>query len=149
MKNMGCVQNKKVHQFQSTSKPFPVSLFTAVPFTLPCSSQSFQTCTTPPWGRWRSGGSDRWSPGRRWAGNGSDLRTRSAWSAPTPSCLGNGAQGSLGRQRSRMKISDRKVKLDGKQPACGLEVVAKTQERKAHNGTCVTWFNQDSSERIL
>lgn len=81
----------------------PASLHPRVlPFIPPCCSHSSQTSTRARW-EWRpSAGRGRWLRGKQWAGNGSDLQTRSAWSAPLPSCLGSAAQESLERLRSRL-----------------------------------------------
>lgn len=134
----------------------------------PCSSHSSQTSTRPPWGWQISVGSGCWLLSKQRAGNGSDLQTRSMWSAPLPFCLGSTAQGSLERQRSRLKIGDHKEKLHVKNLICSLNIVPvhmlvfnclttdKTKETNAHNGTRVTYLNprqssheKHSSERIL
>lgn len=102
-------QNHKNHLSAASFARRPLN---GPPFTPPCSSRSSQTSTRAPWGRRLSVGSGCWLPGRQWAGNGSDLQTRSAWSAPLPFCLWSTAQGSLERQMSRLKIGDHEEKLN-------------------------------------
>ena len=131
---------------RATKITFQLLLVPDVPLTPPCSSRSSQTSTRAPWGRRLSVGSGCWLPGRQWAGNGSDLQTRSAWSPPLPFCLWSTAQGSLERQRSRLKIGDHKEKLNlqcynSPCPYACVLTADKTKETYAHNGKRAAYFN--------